>query len=286
MSKAWFVHHVLYRELTFNFTLTNSSPLRIGSSKSKSPLSPVDLQVLRIYLNGREVPYIPGSSLKGLFRNAVENILTSNNIRTCLMGNCANENYRDNALQSLIKRNAPIEDIVKKLDEYCLTCKIFGSNTYSSHISFSDAYPKDNVSLGVKTGIAINRRSGAAQQRALYTIEFVNPNAEFELDITILNLPNYTIGLLAKVIKLINNGFIRIGGFKSRGFGKFSLRLNSVKGIININNKLEVLTSSNNKLPALDDKDKEIIFDYNKPQTLLDNAEEVWDSYVNSNRSK
>ncbi len=286
MNIPWFTHYLLYRELILTFNLTTESPLRIGSGKSKSLFSPIDLQVLRITLNGNEVPYIPGSSMKGLFRSVVESILQSNKLRTCLMSMCANDidtknppNTRDKSLQSLIKNNASIEQIIQKLDEYCLTCKIFGSNTYSSHVSFSDAYPKSSVKIGAKTGIAINRRSGAAQEKALYTIEFVQPNMPFEMHINLFNLPNYSIGLLAKVIRLINEGFVKIGGFKSKGFGKLSMNLIGIKGMLNIDGKIIDLSKSN-KLPALDDKDKEIEFDYNNPASILNNAERVWEDYV------
>ncbi|MCX8169869.1 MAG: RAMP superfamily CRISPR-associated protein, partial [Candidatus Methanomethyliaceae archaeon] len=54
---------------------------------------------------------------------------------------------------------------------------------------------------------------------ALYTTEYIEPGAKFRFSITCRNLPNYALGLLALVIERINDGYIKIGGFKSRGFG-------------------------------------------------------------------
>ncbi|MCS7138274.1 MAG: CRISPR-associated RAMP protein, partial [Candidatus Caldarchaeum sp.] len=41
-----------------------------------------------------------------------------------------------------------------------------------------------------------------------------------KFSLTLRNLPNYALGLIASVLEMIRMGEVRIGGFKTRGFGK------------------------------------------------------------------
>ncbi len=273
MSSDWILHNRLYRSMKLNVTYVNESPLRIGATKGKSLTSLVDLAVLKININGKESPYIPGSSLKGVFRSTAENIARTYNINICNAGE-----------EEVLKANQ-IEDIKNVLNNYCLCCKIFGSSGYASHILFSDAYiPNDfTFTLGVKTGIAINRRSGAVRKKALYEVEYVNPGTTFKGEIIMNNLPNYAIGLIAKVIDYINLGIVKLGGFKSRGFGDIKCEINSIDGKVNVNGNIKRL-SEVNKLSALDDKDKDIIIDKDNILKLLDEAKVIFDEYANSSK--
>ena len=288
MSSDWFAHYKLYRDIKLSVNYKTLSPLRIGASKGKSLFSPIDLQVLRININGKELPYIPGSSLKGVFRSASESITKSYNIETCLSGSCSevikNGVTRNECLQDAI-RNNDVNRVINILNEYCLCCKLFGSNTYASHIKFVDAYPnEDKVRLGVKTGIAINRRSGGVQ-KGPFDVEFVSPNSEFNGEIILTNTPNYAIGLLAKVIDNINAGFIRLGGFKSRGFGKVKLTITSIEGIINTDDGFKRIDEVNT-LHALDDNDMNIRFDPKNPLTILEEAKKVFEEYAKSSSNQ
>jgi hypothetical protein len=65
-------------------------------------------------------------------------------------------------------REGESEEAIKLFHEKaCLLCKVFGSLSFTGHVEFSDAYPigEDgsvlDVPVGVRTGIAINRRTGA-----------------------------------------------------------------------------------------------------------------------------
>ncbi len=283
----WFTHLTLYRELNLGIKYTTLSPLRIGASRAKSFFSIVDLQVIRITLDGKEVPYIPGSSLKGVFRSTAEMLLRSYNKRVCSMGQCSIENIenktRDELLQDAIKEynrtGTNIERVISILDGYCLICKIFGSNTYASHIIFNDAYPVTDVSVGVKTGIAINRRSGAVKKGALYQVEFVNPGATFNGNIKFINLPNYVVGLILYIItKMLNHGIVNIGGFKSRGFGNIKMDIEGINGVVVQNGKIANINEVN-ILNGIDKDDTEVKVtrDVNE---LVTEFIKAWDNYV------
>lgn len=289
MNNYWFTHYKLYRDIKLSINYKTLTPLRIGASKGKSPFAPIDLQVIRININGREVPYIPGSSLKGVFRSASESITKSYNIETCSSGSCSeirNNGYRNGERLRDALKNNNLNEVINILNNYCICCKLFGSTTYASHIKFGDAYPNDGkVSLGVKTGIAINRRSGAVKRGALYDVEFVSPDSEFNGEIILNNTPNYAIGLLAKVIDNINIGLVRFGGFKSRGFGKVKLTITAIDGIINTGDGIKSIKEID-ILPALDDNDKCIRFDPNNPSTILENAKKVFEEYAKSSSNQ
>lgn len=276
MNVDWILHNKLYRSIRLDVTYTNKSPLRIGATKGKSITSLVNLAVLKININGKELPYIPASSLKGVFRSTAENIAGTYGI-----GNICNAGEEgSDKLNEAIKYNDK-EKIKEIINSFCLCCKIFGSQSYSSHVIFVDAYPSNETILGVKTGIAINRRSGAVRRRALYEVEYVNPNTPFKGEIIMNNLPNYAIGLISKVIDYINLGIVRIGGFKSRGFGEIECRINGINGRVNVDGSIKKLTEID-RLVALDDKDQDITIDKNNMIKLLDDAEVIFDEYTRS----
>ncbi len=277
MTSDWILHNKLYRNIRLNVTYVNKSPLRIGTTKGKSLTSPIDLTVSKINIDNKELPYIAGSSLKGVFRSAAENILKSYNIYTCNKGDESKD--LTNELNNKIKSN-DIDEIKKILDNYCICCKIFGSGSYASHIIFSDAYPCNNFTFGIKTGIAINRRSGSVKRNALYEVEYVNPGVSFEGEIIMKNTPNYAIGLVAKVIDFINLGIIKIGGFKSKGFGEIECNIKSIEGTINVNCDIKRLDEIN-ILSKLDDKDNDIHIDKSNPLKILEQAKGIFNEYTN-----
>jgi len=230
--EMWLSHSVLLRETIFEGYIVNLEPLRIGSGREPPLEAPVDLAVLRVRYNGIDVPYIPGSSLKGVFRSYATLLAKHKGLKVCTglsKETCGETKVIDGKklndyIDELMKRSS--EDAIKVFYENsCLMCKIFGSTRYMSKVSFSDAYPIDenkqiiDVRTGVRTGIAIDRRTGAVQAGALYRVEFIEPGARFKFNIRCRNLPNYAIGMLSLILKRMNEGLIKVGGFKSRGFG-------------------------------------------------------------------
>lgn len=229
----WLSHSILLRETIFEGYITNIEPLRIGSGREPPLEAPVDLAVLRIRYKGIDVPYIPGSSIKGVFRSYATLLAKHSGLEICT--GLSRETCGDIKIVDDKKLNDYIDELMKKgsskdaikvfYENTCLLCKIFGNTRYRSNVSFSDAYPIDedgkiiDVKTGVRTGIAIDRRTGMAYPRALYRVELIEPGAKFKFAIRCRNLPNYAIGMLSLILRRMNEGLIKIGGFKSRGFG-------------------------------------------------------------------
>jgi CRISPR-associated RAMP protein (TIGR02581 family) len=290
---------VITREVVLEGYLVAESPLRIGVGR-ESPLgSAVDLAVLRVNLNGKLVPYIPGSSLKGVFRSTAIQLANRKGLTVCSglsKGTCMDLRYPEFDGKTLLDkiqeeiRNRNYRRAIELFHEKaCLLCKVFGAPSFTGHAEFNDSYPVNekgevqDAPVGVRTGIAINRRTGAVHMGALYQVEYVEPGARFRFSIRTTNLPNYALGLLAKILRMVNEGWVRVGGFKTRGFGE--LRVEGLRFAAS------GPTVQGSKLLAVDEKDKEVDLsgDISSTQRGLETSgenawrvlaklEEVWDS--------
>jgi CRISPR-associated RAMP protein (TIGR02581 family) len=224
----------LLREAVFEGYLVNEAPLRVGVGREAPLGSAVDLAVVRVKLGGRTVPYIPGSSLKGVFRSSAVQLAGLKGLRVCsgLSGETCMDWERPSGetllewIQSRLREGRSLEAIKGFHEGACLLCKVFGAPSFTGHVEFRDAYPIGEkgepleAPTGVRTGIAINRRTGAVHRGALYQVEYVEPGARFKFSMYATNLPNYALGLLAKVFRMMNDGWVKVGGFKTRGFGE------------------------------------------------------------------
>jgi CRISPR-associated RAMP protein (TIGR02581 family) len=290
---------VIIREVVLEGYLVAESPLRIGVGR-ESPLgSAVDLAVLRMNLNGKLVPYIPGSSLKGVFRSTAIQLANRKGLTVCSglsKGTCMDLRYPEFDGKTLLEkiqeeiRNRNYRRAIELFHEKaCLLCKVFGAPSFTGHSEFNDSYPINekgevlDAPVGVRTGIAINRRTGAVHMGALYQVEYVEPGARFRFSIRTTNLPNYALGLLAKILRMVNEGWVRVGGFKTRGFGE--LRVDGLRFAAS------GATVQGSKLLAVDEKDKEVDLSGDISSTqrgleasgenawrVLAKLEEVWDS--------
>jgi CRISPR-associated protein Csm3 len=295
----WSAHSVIIREVVLEGYLVAESPLRIGVGR-ESPLgSAVDLAVLRVNLNGKLVPYIPGSSLKGVFRSTAIQLANRKGLTVCSglsKGTCMDLRYPEFDGKTLLEkiqeeiRNRNYRRAIELFHEKaCLLCKVFGAPSFTGHSEFNDSYPINekgevlDAPVGVRTGIAINRRTGAVHMGALYQVEYVEPGARFRFSNRTTNLPNYALGLLAKILRMVNEGWVRVGGFKTRGFGE--LRVEGLRFAAS------GATVQGSKLLAVDEKDKEVDLSGDVSSTqrgleasgenawrVLAKLEEVWDS--------
>jgi len=295
----WSAHSVIIREVVLEGYLVAESPLRIGVGREPPLGSAVDLAVLRVNLNGKLVPYIPGSSLKGVFRSTAIQLANRKGLTVCSglsKGTCMDLRYPEFDGKTLLDkiqeeiRNRNYRRAIELFHEKaCLLCKVFGAPSFTGHSEFNDSYPINekgevqDAPVGVRTGIAINRRTGAVHMGALYQVEYVEPGARFRFSLRTTNLPNYALGLLAKILRMVNEGWVRVGGFKTRGFGE--LRVEDLRFAAS------GATVQGSKLLAVDEKDKELDLSGDVSSTqrgleasgenawrVLAKLEEVWDS--------
>jgi len=230
------------RRFTVSFSLVNREPLRIGAGRGDRLGSPIDLPVYRqLVYHGdgsvTEEPVIPGSSLKGVLRTASMALLSSCGIKAHSgvrgedgHGSCVEECFGSISVFDQLRRSAPAEELRRLLAGFCPACLLYGAPSLASRVAVGEFTPvKKSVRTGVKTGVGIDRRRGAAARGVLYTVEYVEPGTVFRGSISAVNTPNWMLSLLAASILSIDSGWFKIGGFKSRGMGLVEVEKDTVE---------------------------------------------------------
>lgn len=210
----------LRNELRLRMTLTTASPLLIRSGKS-SGIDPVlpDMQVVRD-ASGR--PYIPGSSLKGVVRSRVEQLLRSLDDRyACdpLGRGCGR--YRE------VTGTEPGEP---RYRAHCYACRLFGSTAIAGRIAFVDAFAPagQEPRTAERHNVAIDRRSGGQSPGALFSPEVVE-QGRFEAEVRLTNFALWQVLALIDTLRDLDEGYVTLGGGSSRGFGRVRVSLPEVQ---------------------------------------------------------
>lgn len=227
---------IILNECMMDFSIKTEGPFLIKSGMER--VEDPDMFSIRTFRNGREEVFIPASSLKGVIRSHSERIartLREGKEPACCDPFEKDENKPDFACSEYFEVYKNQEGI-KKLngtDSYkqsCLICKLFGSTENASRLIVRDAYLGDgcNAKLETRTGVGIDRFTGGASARALFSLEVV-ADAEFKTQLYIRNFELWQLGLFAYVFKDFEEGIIPIGYGKSRGFGKVIGKVDKVE---------------------------------------------------------
>ncbi len=214
------MHKERHNSLELDIRLTPRTPLLIKSGGISPNPSLPDMQFVRTLAKGVETVYIPGSSLKGVFRSYVEKILRT---KKGTEGAC-DIFYKDKTCAKETETELPGNEIYKKS---CLACKIFGSTKLKSRISFIDAYPSGEIKTETRYGVAISRLTHAVAQGP-FDME-VAVSGSFNSKIYLENFELWQLGALALAIRGLNDGVIRIGFGKNRGFGEVAINVETIQ---------------------------------------------------------
>jgi len=289
VAPRWIGHDLLLREAVLSGVLRNVEPLRIGAGRTPAKLAALtDLELIRITIDGKPTPYVPGSSLKGLIRTIATRLARSKGLRVCeglSKQNCI-DRFRDE-FKRLVEDPSKAIELRKFIwEKTCLLCKVFGAPSYLSHTFFSDAYPIGEPMLGVKPGVAISRRTGTVKRGSLFFIEYVAPGCKFPFEVRVTNLPNYALALLAACFIEVHEGRERIGGFKTRGFGR--VRLEDLKlslwGEIEFRDDVAILKPLDDhdfefNVGKVGKQDNKIVIEGNEATRLLYSLAKAWYSF-------
>ncbi|WEU40287.1 MAG: CRISPR-associated RAMP protein Csx7 [Candidatus Odinarchaeum yellowstonii] len=199
--------------------LVTETPLHVGGGESLEPAG-TDLPVLKTFYGA---PYIPGSSIKGVFRSNIERILkTLDAEKVTFNGN------RIWACNFLVRG----ESCIEKNKSLCTACQLFGSSSsksqpgISSKIFFMDSHLSDGkapVITEIKDCVAIDRDTGTAKDKGKFDYEIVPPGVRFKLEIIMENVEEEEVALIGLVLKLLERGEISLGGKTSTGLGRCHL---------------------------------------------------------------
>ena len=219
-------------------TLTTWTALHIGAGGSADALGS-DAPVVR---TGAGVPYIPGSSLKGVLRSAAESLFrtlpkkqgdTSGLWACSTFGEDACGTHRRvKELREALGEQNPRELAEKVWAESCWVCRLFGSMALASRVRFADLLLRGPVPLPEKrNGVGIDRDKELAASGVLYDFEAVPPETRFELRVTVDNPTPEEAGLLLYLFEELDSGNLALGGKTSRGLGRVRVSWEKIEEI-------------------------------------------------------
>ncbi|HEY6407765.1 MAG TPA: CRISPR-associated RAMP protein Csx7 [Ktedonobacteraceae bacterium] len=234
----------LMNEAFCTLRITTTGPLLIKSGHNT--VSGPDMTPVLTFRNGKQEVFIPGSSLKGVFRSHIEKIVCSLQPRVvCYPFEGNNErqadlsqrqrDYRDSCGGMFAQFGKKSDDNRKLLEEQtdlvyaasCPTCRLFGSTSFIGRLAISDAYlaPGSDEIKEQRDGVGIDRLTGGASHGAKFELEVVSTGVVFETDIHLRNFEIWQLGMLYVVLQDMEDELISLGSGRSRGLGKVTATL-------------------------------------------------------------
>lgn len=232
----------LRNECLIELDLVTEGPLLIKSGKMFA--KGAELSAVRTMRGGDWEVYIPGSSLKGTVRSQAERIARTLADGRTSPGCCDPFSDIDDAsrLQGAscssflgkIKKDKGDDDLpaTEVYKKSCPVCRIFGSLSQSGRLAFDDAHLKSPARLSdlpIRNNVAINRRTGGAAGGALFDMEVVPPTTRFGTSLYLRNFELWQLGLLAFVLRDMEEGLVKMGTAKSRGLGRIRAEVTEVQ---------------------------------------------------------
>jgi CRISPR-associated RAMP protein (TIGR02581 family) len=169
-----------------------------------------DLPVIKD-ANGR--PFIPGSSLRGAVRAHIERIVRAFE-PSVGNGRGALDPIDVRKYNSLYdgKSEEQIFEVSSRVDQ------VFGSPKLASRVRFTDLpLLTEGAEPELRDSVAIDREKESVANK--YDFEAMPAGVRFGLEIVAENLDDAELGLLLLGVRELEQGNIRIGGFKGRGLG-------------------------------------------------------------------
>lgn len=198
--------------LTLELELRATGALLIRGQEVFAPDAP-DMAFVRYPLDGAGVPFVPGSSLKGVLRSSAESLLRA-------LGRHACEDRHDR----------------------CLACLTFGSTAGGSVVLVDDGMPwppgaspeertaairRIEAARTVRTGVGIDRQVGAVAVGPFDYEVLVQPT--FFPVVRLRNPKPWQAALLAAAVALLHEGHARLGAMTSRGLGRVEVACRGIE---------------------------------------------------------
>jgi len=235
----------LVNEALFTLKITTTGPLLIKSGQA-TVIGP-DMTPVLTWRGSKQEVFIPGSSLKGVFRSHIEKIVCSLKPQVVCYPFSGSESreadprqrqqdYRSScgaAFNRLSRERRGLEDDTSFVYENsCPTCRLFGSTWFIGRVAIGDAYLVTPQVTEQRDGVGIDRLTGGSSHTAKFELEVVSAGVSFETDVHLRNFEIWQLGMLFAVLQDLEDGLIRLGSGRSRGLG-------SVTATISKNNKYD-----------------------------------------------
>ncbi len=233
----------LVNEAYLHLHITTTGPLLVKSGYPT--VIGADMTPVLTYRNGRDEVYLPGSSLKGVFRSHIEKVINSIKPRVACDLFSQSGNARDVSAQikqadaSHFYRSCCAKEVSKDDPSYkiyaksCPTCRLFGSTSFAGRIFIDDAYLHDEADemkelkdlIEHRDGVAIDRLTGGASGSAKFDLNVVTIATTFGTTIRLRNFEIWQLGMLFVVLQDMEDELIRVGSGRSRGLGKVKAKI-------------------------------------------------------------
>jgi len=227
----------LMNEAFCTLQITTTGPLLVKSGHAS--VSGPDMTPVLTFRNGKQEVFIPGSSLKGVFRSHLEKIICSLKSSVVCYPFEGNEDrqadikqlqqdFRESCGGMFNQYTKRGDDQRKFLEERtdlvyrasCPACRLFGSTGFIGRVAISDAYLVKDAVKEQRDGVGIDRLTGGASHGAKFELEVVSTGVAFETDIHLRNFEIWQLGMLFVVLQDLEDELIHIGSGRSRGLGK------------------------------------------------------------------
>jgi CRISPR-associated RAMP protein (TIGR02581 family) len=212
---------------------------RIGSGREGQTMS--DLGVM---LDPDGSPVLPGSSLKGKLRSTCESLANALSLSTCLLDHSASSisctsdidlysvSLRDQFKKELEEKGWTASNRLDWIERNtCDVCKLFGSPVRAARLRCADGRRKEGSNIiQVRDGVVLDRDSHTAVSGLKYDYEVVPAGTRFGVRFDVDNPTDADLALLGAALFEWNDGS-SLGGFTSRGLGRFRLEEIEVWGV-------------------------------------------------------
>lgn len=224
----------LVNEARLHLDITTMGPMLIKTGYAT--IIGADMSPVLTYRNGQKEVYIPGSSLKGVFRSHIEKVINSIEPRVACNPLVSTDDALTDESRGLyrvscgarLNRRSSSDKPVPAHDAYaasCPTCRLFGSTSFAGRLAIQDAYLSEGNTetrtyIEHRDGVAIDRFTGGASGSAKFDLDVVTEGTTFSTDIHLRNFEIWQLGMLFVIIQDMQDELIRIGSGRSRGLGK------------------------------------------------------------------
>lgn len=180
--------------------------------------------------------YVPGSSIRGWFRSHAEKIVRTRSEDKLLCCDPFDNDEKNNDATGCSKRLQKLPEKTSPKYRYaCMICRLFGCGDLAARINFSDGEfvkGKEMFQVRIADGIGIDRLTGgtASVMKAdgkTSGVKFANQvleNGAFIFHLTLRNFEVWQLGLLAFVLRDLEQGTLKLGFGKTKGFGQITGR--------------------------------------------------------------
>ncbi len=214
----------LQNSLSLEFTLVPEGPVLVRAQSVGLDPGIADMEFQRTTHGGKRTVFLAGSGLKGVIRSHVERLL-----RSAGRFACDPTNTRDpNGCGHFRRRLGQDYSAQRPHAGQCAACYTFGSLKLAGRFRIGDAFPADDLweetnRTEVRAGVGIERKSQGAAGGVLYDAEVV-VGGGFAARLTGENFSLWQAGAMLQALADLDDGFVQIGGCKSRGMGTVRVR--------------------------------------------------------------